>query len=73
MGRTPGQKGVAQTKRRTGSQVEVLRRRGPVLGERIAVSGTLRELELGWVEALDPSRKRERTFAELKEEVVQRR
>lgn len=40
---------------------------------RTAVAGTLGEQELGWVEAQDPSRRREGRFAERKEVAAQER
>lgn len=40
---------------------------------RAAVIGTLWEQELGWVEAQDPSKKREESFAEKKEVAVLKR
>lgn len=40
---------------------------------RTAEAGTQGELELGWVEAQDPSRRREEKFAERKEAAVQKR
>lgn len=38
-----------------------------------AEAGTLGGRELGWVEAQDPSRRREERFAERKEAAVQKR
>lgn len=43
------------------------------MGGRIAVTGTLEEQELGWVEAPDQSRRWEERSAERKEAAVQRR
>lgn len=53
--------------------MEVLKRRGAVSEGRTAVVGTQGEQELGWVEARDPCKKREKSFAETKEVAVQRR
>lgn len=52
--------------------MEVLKRRGAGLEGRAAVPGTLWEQELGWVEAQDPSRRREERFAEKEAAVLKR-
>lgn len=67
MGRSPGRGEAGRRRRRAGPQVEVLRRRGAGSEGRTAVAGTLGEQVLGWVEAQDPSRRREESFAERKE------
>lgn len=53
--------------------MEVLKRREAGLEGRTAVAGTLGEQVLGWVEAQDPSRRREERFAERKGVAVEER
>lgn len=70
VGMSPGQGETGRRRRQAGPQVEVLRRRGAGLEGRTAVAGTLGGRVLGWVEAQDPSRRREESFAERKEEAA---